>query len=38
MKQRIKKHNLGFKVEIDAFLANPVDSENEKKQQKEQQK
>ena len=30
LKQRIKKHNLGFKVEIDQFLENPVDSEAER--------
>jgi hypothetical protein len=34
LKQRIKKHNLGFKVEIDAFLANPVDSEAEIEEEK----
>ena len=35
MKQRIKKHNLGFKAEIDEFIKNPVDSEVERKMERE---
>ena len=38
LKQRIKKLILGFKVEIDQFLENPVDSEAERLQEKQDQR